>query len=239
MMVGAIIQSGVISLVALALSLGVKVKVNWKLFALAMLLYIVYSGILIYGNNIQHILNLQLNWNWSGKLLGFVSVLGLTLVLSKTTKLQLSELGLTLKQQKNSSLPCILIVVFFSLLCWVASLGEESKCSVETALFQASLPGLDEELFYRGLLLYLLNKAISEKPSIIFGAGFGWACFLVTLLFSIMHGVHYYGELVINIEYIIYTFIYGFIFMWLRQRSGSLLMSIVAHNVFNLVINCI
>src|SRR5690554_5355651 len=123
-------------------------------------------------------------WNWSGKiyslLLSVVVVLGLGI--------KPEALGVTLSQR---NLRTSLIALFLFIL-WGLSLGLLFKPpvpSVETFAFQASMPGIVEELVYRGVAPALLLGLIrGQAPS----QDIPWVVIFVTAVaFGIWHGLSY------------------------------------------------
>jgi hypothetical protein len=61
----------------------------------------------------------------------------------------------------------------------------------------------------------------------------GWGAVVTSLLFSLLHGFGFNNDLSIYIDAIALrnSFVSGFIFAWLRERSGSLLMPVIAHGM--------
>ena len=102
-------------------------------------------------------------------------------------------------------------------------------------MFQATLPGLDEELYFRGLLLLLMHQAFG-KGLRIWWADTGWGLWLVVLIFGLAHGFTYEDGALVGVSFgaIFLTGYIGFILTWMRERTGSLLVPILYHNLFNL-----
>jgi membrane protease YdiL (CAAX protease family) len=98
------------------------------------------------------------------------------------------------------------------------------------------MPGLDEEIFYRGVGLALLNRAFGKNQD-LFGAKIGWGLIIISLLFGIIHGVHLTDQLELKVDLfsMLLTVASGFLLGWLRERSGSLVLPIAAHNLGNTV----
>lgn len=141
----------------------------------------------------------ELGWNWGGK---FASVLYWVLLLGLLLRLkpgfQPADAGITLRQRPGSLRPVLWAMAGFIILQVVLTL-----------LFQALMPGLDEEPLFRGLLL--------------------------VMLFGLVHGIVYQGgEWRVSLLSIALTGFYGLVLLWMRERSGSLLMPIITHNAVNL-----
>jgi membrane protease YdiL (CAAX protease family) len=94
------------------------------------------------------------------------------------------------------------------------------------------MPGLDEEPLYRGVLLALLVSAFG-KPWRIAGVGIGWGALPIVLFFGLAHAVS--QEL--NIEAAVSVFaamVMGAGFLWLKEKTSSIWIAVVVHNLANL-----
>ena len=169
---------------------------------------------------------------WFGKIL---SLAGTIVMLFLLPRVSFRSAGLILAQNEGS-VRLVLIAGAITIIAATATSGllmYSPNATLENLLFQATLPGLDEELFMRGLLLALLHQAFGKELN-IFGADTGWGFWLVVVIFGLLHGVSYEsGALQINVGAIVSTGFVGLILTWMRERTGSLLIPIVFHNVFN------
>lgn len=166
-------------------------------------------------------------WNWSGKI--YSLVLSVMVVIGLGIKPK--ALGLTLSQR---NLKASLIALFLFTL-WGFSLGllfKPSVPSVETLAFQASMPGIVEELVYRGIApAILLGLIRGKEPS----QGIPWAVVLITaIMFGIWHGLSY-SDAAFSFDPMsaLFPFIGSIVGGWLRFNSGSLLFPILAHSFAN------
>ena len=104
----------------------------------------------------------------------------------------------------------------------------------ERLLYQATMPGLDEELFFRGLFLAVLGAAVPSGGVNLFGARITVAGLLVTLLFGLGHGVGIEdGKPFVSWIFIAVTAWFGFGLLWVRERTGSVLLPLLGHNLIN------
>lgn len=206
--------------------------------ALFFFLYFADNLLIIFSNlspNFQlipnHIWGGFLICSWSGKLYSIIFTLLLLYITRR--KLTFNEAGLTLQQQKGSLLPSILVTMLLAVwAAWIGFSSPKGHFDAVALVYLAVMPGLNEELVYRGYLLGLLNKFMPLKFNLI-GAGIGWGVIVTTVLFSLLHGFRLEGHYSIHFDSIalVNSFFTGFIFAWLRERTGSLVMPVIAHGM--------
>ena len=152
--------------------------------------------------------------------------------------ISLADAGLTFRQREGSVGPALiaiaLMIAFIIGLQMLANDG--ATLDTETLIYQATIPGIDEELMFRGLLLLGLSMAVTGKTWTLWGAPVGWAAILVTTFFALGHSIIVSdGEIQMIWIAMIYTAILGWALMWIRLRTGSILLPIIAHNATNFV----
>jgi hypothetical protein len=93
------------------------------------------------------------------------------------------------------------------------------------------MPGLEEELFYRGILLFALDQAFRGRKRLL-GVDWGWGAVLSSMLFGLTHAFGYSdGAFSFDPVTMALTAIPSFIAVWLRLRTGSLLLPVLLHNL--------
>lgn len=179
------------------------------------------------------------SYNWGGKILAIALWVAVLLLLIRLKPdFRAGDAGFTLKQSPASTKPAMFALGLFVLLqvLLVHLMGGDGEYNTEDLLFQALIPGLDEEPMYRGVLLYSLSLAVPSKRVSVVGSPINIAGLLLVVFFGLVHGVGYSsGEWHLSPYRILLTGLYGFILLWLRERTGSLLFPIVAHNTINVV----
>ncbi len=173
-----------------------------------------------------------LQLNWLGKAL---SILGTCVLLALVPGVSFRAAGVRWEQATGSvrSVTIVGVVTILGATITAAAVSPSPNTSLEWLAFQATMPGLDEELFLRGLLLLLFHQAFGRGLTVA-GAETGWGLWLTTLLFGLLHGVTVQGdEISINVAAIVLTGFVGFVAGWMRERTGSLVAPVVFHNAFN------
>ena len=175
------------------------------------------------------------DWNWTGKLLSLAWALAFIAV----GPLSRRDVGLTPRQRAGSVLPASLVTGALVALGVGVGLvfGEGGPFEAEALLYQLSMPGLAEELAYRGVFLALLHRALPADEGT---AAFWWPAVVTTLAFGLWHGLSLEGGRV-SFDFLsfLYPLIGGGAFAWLRERTGSLLFPILAHNAANTALSLV
>lgn len=184
------------------------------------------------GQYFNSFFNFQLNW--FGKLLSTISAL-LIIFFLKRKKSNL-EFGITFKQRKGSIKPVLKVFLIFAILeiIIVYFFFGNYNASTEEHLYQTFMPGISEEIIYRGLYLGLLNE-IFERKKLIFGAYLGYGAIITIILFGLSHGISIDESFGLHFNYgsMIIPFVFAIIWTWIRERTGSVLIPIIFHNFSN------
>jgi membrane protease YdiL (CAAX protease family) len=170
--------------------------------------------------------------NWQGKLLA----LALSLAIAAHPAFGWRRVGLMLVQVPGSlraALPVLALYCGFFLLLALAFPSEPE--TAEEVAFQLTMPGFEEEIFYRGILLFALDKAFTGRKRFL-GVEWGWGAVLSCALFGMTHAFGYSeGAFSFDAIYMALTALPAFVGVWLRLRTGSLLLPVVMHNFGNAV----
>lgn len=170
------------------------------------------------------------DWNWQGKLLALAA----TLAIAASPAFGFRRVGLTIAQERGSlkaALPVAALYCAFFVVIAVAFPGGQSNG--EEVAFQLSMPGLEEEPFYRGILLFALDQAFTGRKRFL-GVDWGWGAVLSCFLFGIAHAFGFsHGSFSFDPITMALTAIPSFIAVWLRLRTGSLLLPVLLHNFGN------
>ena len=171
-------------------------------------------------------------WNWQGKLLALAA----TLAMAALPAFGWRRVGLTFAQAPGSlraALPVLAIYCAFFVA--IALAFPNDPATAEDVAFQLTLPGLEEETFYRGLLLFVLGRAFTGRVRFL-GVDWGWGAVLSCLLFGMAHAFGFAdGQFSFDVLTMALTALPSFIAVWLVLRTGSVLLPIVMHNFGNVI----
>jgi membrane protease YdiL (CAAX protease family) len=172
------------------------------------------------------------HWNWVGKALALAG----TLVIASLPAFGWRRVGLTLSQRAGSlraALPVALI--YCAIFLVIAFLYPADRPTGEDIAFQLTMPGLEEEPFYRGILLFSLDQAFGGRIRLL-GVSWGWGPVLSCFAFGLAHAFGYSdGAFTFDPLTMALTALPSFIVVWLRYRTGSLLLPVLLHNFGNAI----
>ena len=173
-------------------------------------------------------------FNWVGKVLSIC----VSLVAIRLLRLSRAEVGLVLPNGKRGwaasgvglgaaiLLGVILVLVF----------GPNGRPSAETLAFEATMPGLDEELAFRGIAMALLTQGLAKPRSRL--PAWGLPLAITSVWFTIGHVVGLdHGHLVVGPAQVMVAILAaGVLLTLIRVGSFSLLGCVVAHNTLNILV---
>nr|WP_316629829.1 CPBP family intramembrane glutamic endopeptidase [uncultured Brevundimonas sp.] len=229
---GLIGLGGVLTLllvVGTAIGLTDRRRFSWRWLVVAALLVAVNDAFLtgFYGRLPDVIGG---SWNWQGKLLALAA----TLAIAASPAFGWRRAGLTLTQAPGSlkaALPVAALYCAFFVVIAMAFPGGSS--TGEDIAFQLTMPGLEEEPFYRGVLLFALCQAFTGTKRFL-GVDWSWGAVLSCALFGLAHAFGFSnGAFSFDPKTMALTAVPSFIAVWLRLRTGSLLLPILLHNFGN------
>ncbi len=173
-------------------------------------------------------------WNWAGKLVALAAVLAA----GRLAGLSAAEAGLTARLRRGS-LPAVAIAFAAALAIPVAYVlaGGREAADLETAAFQLTMPGLEEEIAFRGVLYALLDRAFGTRWRIA-GADLGFAGALTWLAWAGLHAVDVDPGLRLHLHPLeaLPPLLGGAFLTYLRARSGSVLPAVLAHGIGNEIV---
>ena len=216
--------------------------VNWRALAFCLGVYAVYIVLLKF---VAPLLPIDFGGPkqlaLEGKLVAAIFMIAALIFCAKRiTGFSNHDTGFTLTQRAGSVVPaCVATLGFLVLVAAIEIVLKGGKTvEIDTGHLMAyTLPaGFDEELMYRGFLAASLSVAVGSTFVINIGAPIRVGGIIALVLFALVHGLRVSdGALVLSVAGIGLTFIFGCVFLWLRERTGSLLFPVVSHSMANVV----
>lgn len=179
------------------------------------------------------------NWNWSGKI--FATLASIVFYYFTRQYFQNHQF-VKLKQEKNKRKNVVIVFAIILLYALVEGILFYNKgLNWETLLFQATVPGIEEEIAFRAIMLGLLSTLLVNKKKI-----FRWylkfpAIWIIGLLFGFVHALKLGTDwnLSFNAVYFVKTFLLGIAWSWMTLKTKSIFLSMVSHNLSNFIPNLI
>jgi membrane protease YdiL (CAAX protease family) len=172
------------------------------------------------------------DWNWTGKVLSILVSSAAILALRNK-----HAIDFAIRLPTRGSLKPVLTVIVALLalgtgVFWATSPAGDP--SLETHLYQLTMPSLAEELAFRGVFLGLLNAAFGRSRR-VFGAKMGWGAVVTSVPFGLWHALEFDASMGLSFDpgAMLSLTAAGLVLAWLRERSGSLLVPILFHSLVN------
>lgn len=218
------------AVIGLAGALAAKGRIRWGWLLAALPLMAAYDALLTRGYGHIPLHFWPSDWNWEGKALA----IGLSLAVAAV--LGWRKVGLTLKQDRKG-LPgaLVLCALLGALFLGLAVRFPGEGFTLDSLAFQLTMPGFDEELFYRGVLLLMLNEAFG-RPLKVLGAPMGWGAVVTSVAFGLAHALGYEND-AFTFDAMTMAFTGGpaLLLVWLKEKTGSLLLPVIMHNFANVI----
>lgn len=170
-------------------------------------------------------------WNWVGKSLALCA----TLAVMSLPSFGWRRCGMTLHQNVEGRTQTYFAAIVFCIIFGglVFLFKPSGSITNEELAFQLTMPGFEEEPMWRGIFLFALNEAFRGKKNVLW-APIGWGGALTVVMFGLLHAIHFSsGAFSFGFAEFIFTGVMGFVLLWLRERSGSLLLPVLIHNFTN------
>ena len=167
------------------------------------------------------------NWNWDGKIYSVICDVTFYFLFRR----QFSENNFFTLKQEREGVKSALWVAFtiIAAQALIGSLGS-AEFDLERLLFQISMPGIDEEIMFRGVLLGLMCSALrkggkpSRSPAIIING----------ILFGLIHALSLNGGTIqFSVANFIWTGMIGYGLAYIALRTRSILIPMLTHNLCN------
>ena len=175
-------------------------------------------------------------YNWEGKVAALVCWVGVIAVFFRNN---LATVGLTLRQNgpfRTIALGVAALTAIATALWSVFYFPGVKSEPLPDILYQATMPTIEEELWFRGVLLAMLTLGFTsrnaQQPSI---AGVVLAAVIVSLQFWGVHSIGTDGQrgFVFHVWFNPVAGIYGLLWVIVRLGTGSLVLPMLLHTWAN------
>lgn len=229
---------GILGVIALMLGAGValglvlpgRMSLRWLLVAAGLVL--LNDAMLTNGYGLFPSVLPDSDWNWQGKLLAFAASLAVVF----SPGFGRGDTGLTLVQAPDALKTALPVAALYvALFIGLALLFPNDRASAETVAFQLTMPGLEEELFYRGVLLVALGRAFAGRVRLL-GVDWGLGALQSCVLFGLAHAFGFNdGRFSLDPLTLVLTALPSLIAVWLALKTRSLLLPVLLHNFGNAI----
>jgi hypothetical protein len=190
---------------------------------------VLFVAAVVAGTSLQAEILPALEFNFVGQLLALAVTLAFVTLIPRVNR---ENTGLSWRWSFGRLLvPAIIVVVVLvalNVVMTAAGSGESSAfdgSAWEAWLYQATLPGVVEEIAFRGVLLALLDQAFPPRWR-VGGVLMGWGAVIQAVLFTV-------GHLDAGLLPALFALLFGLAAAWLRYASGSVWPGVFAHNATN------
>ena len=211
---------------ALGLMRRADFSFRWLLAAAA--LVAINDALLTNGYGLLPNLAPASEWNWQGKL----AALAATLIVATLPAFGWRRVGLTLAQREGSLRGCVPVALVYCLLFVAIALAfPHEPGSGETIAFQLTMPGSRRSL---SIGVFSCSHSTAPLPGGYAGSKSSSGALLSCVLFGLAHAFGYAdGHFSFDPLTMAVTGLPAFLAVWLRLRTGSLLLPVLLHNFGN------
>jgi membrane protease YdiL (CAAX protease family) len=134
--------------------------------------------------------------------------------------------------------PVVLVLALAQFTGGFFNRHQHAPPSWEAHLYELTMPGIAEELFFRGVFLGLLSRVFPRTIPFL-GTRTSWGGLAGLILFVLGHCLSFTGPFLLlphahfSLDKVIGVGIFGALYLWVRERSGSCWVAMVAHNLTN------
>jgi len=168
-----------------------------------------------------------LAWNWSGHLLALGGMLLYATLIARGVGLKARDFGFARPANLRFATGVCAAAVLASYAAHAVTGGRLERIPAATWLFVAIMPGLVEEVAFRGVLLVAAERAAPAARQVA-GVPVSVGAALLTSAFVGLHGF--------GIGMLVSVLPGALLYLWLRLKTGSVIVPIVAHNLWNLTV---
>lgn len=178
----------------------------------------------------------HLHWSWQESLLSSAWPF---LLVALIPGISLTSIGVTSRLHSGWLKPSLVAgLVALAVPAVFFVLGARRKLDGEGWAFLLIMPGLAQELVFRGVYQSLLNRVFG-KPWRWANAEFGWGLIITAILFVGFNGLVFVDPQLsarMVLPAAIAPFLSSLVSGWVRERTNSVWLCVFGHNLSNIVI---
>jgi membrane protease YdiL (CAAX protease family) len=206
-----------------ALVLMKKTKEHFRQIAIVVIIFVFYFVM----RTLPGLFNIQnFDMPWESRILSIVfSILCVFLFRKHFAEHNYFTIKQETKDLRKILLVSAITIIGYSIIFYMR--GTPTVFNTEEFLFLSVFVEIEEELFFRGLLLGLLMSCLDEKIGIIKYP----AVILCAVYFGLWHGNIYYYDYI----GVITNCFYGYAAAWMAVKSRSLVIPFITHCLVNAI----
>lgn len=220
-----------ITLPLLLIFLKERTRENYYRVLSVIVCYFIYNAALTAQFQFGALNIIHGNWNWDGKIYGTLC----GVVMYSLFRREFADNNFfTLRQDTKGLKSALKVAIAIMCVSVLGGIVNDKEFNLETLLFQISMPGLDEEMMYRGVMLGLMCSALRtgnaawRNPAIVINA----------ILFGLVHSLSFSdGALQINAMNFVWTGIVGYGLGYMTIKTRSIVIPMLTHNLYNFTLN--
>jgi hypothetical protein len=172
--------------------------------------------------------------NWNGKIL---SVIFWTSAYFFLRKYFVNNDFFRIKQEKQNLKITVSVSIawIIFILIFYALPQNGIEFNIEGLLFDLTMPGTDEEIFFRCILLGLLSGCLKNKK--IFFVDI--SVLILAVYFGLGHALMLSPDYSLNfaLKYFIYAGTWGYVQGWITIKNRSILIPVIVHNIADFLVD--
>lgn len=210
--------------------LFIKDKSQINTIALFSVIFIVHEIILHLPKEFIELQLIKGKWNWTGKLAGIIFGIFTYIILRDKLK---SFDFLQFRQNPKTFFKTLVVALIMVCTSFFSYFDSVKEFDWETLIFQLTMPGFDEEIIFRAILLGLLLTSLNDNIKIGRWTLGNPSILIVNLLFGLVHGIHFKNNFGFEPYPFFASSLYGYVWGWITIKSRSILLPVISHNLTN------
>ena len=223
-----LVTLGVLVAAMVAAAVICKGKFDQKWFAFTFGAYALYEIGFLAAKLYRLPVFAESRWNWSGMVYSLILIAIVLIFIPKSLR---SKVGLTWRQASGSAFTWLFVAFYAAVFIILALQSPPSSFQGDwdTLAFQLTMPSLNEELFFRGLLVVMMDQTFGVSRRIL-GVPMGWGALISSIMFGLAHGLSVRNGISVDFVGVLVPGVIGLLGCWIKEKTGSLLAPVLMHS---------